>query len=129
MFHRVELVLDPLIGKLGIDLRAAGLYAVGADHQLVIADDDRDVGHKMGERPGAPGDHRQILGLPVGLGKQNRAIRLQLGHLGKQLLLQPVDAGRFGDLLDMKLLQNSGPPLRRSGTRETGGSGHSFFSD
>lgn len=113
VLHRVKLVLDPLIGKLRIDLRTAGFYAVGADHQLVVTDDDRDVGHQMSKRPGTPGDHRQIFGLPVGFSKQNRAVRLQLRHLGKQLLLQPVDAGRFGDLVNMKFLQNSGPPLRR----------------
>ena len=86
---------EPLVGELGEGLTAAGGDGAGADDQLTLTDDDRNVLQNVTEGGRAALDDGQMLGLLVALGDKLRAIGLDLGHVGVEIVDQAGDTGAF----------------------------------
>ena len=86
---------EPLVGELGEGLTAAGGDGAGADDQLTLTDDDRNVLQNVTEGGRAALDDGQMLGLLVALGDKLRAIGLNLGHVGVEIVDQAGDTGAF----------------------------------
>ena len=93
---------EPLEGELGEGLTAAGSHRAGAHDQLTGTDDDRNILQNMTEGGRTALDDGQMLGLLVALGNQLRAIGLDLGHVGVEILNQAGNTGAFfNDELDL----------------------------
>ena len=90
----------PLEGELGEGLATAGSHGVGADDQLTLADDDRNVLQDVAEGGGATLDDGEILGLLVALGDQLGTICLDLRHVLVEIVDQSSDTrALFNDKL------------------------------
>ena len=97
--HGIQLIQNPLEGKFGKYLGAAGLLGVAAHDKLIRADGDGQVFKNVPQSGGAAENHGERPGPPVRLGDQDCAFRLQLRPGGQKMMKQCGYSRRYGNRL------------------------------